>query len=47
MSTINKKLSAKRVKGLVQKKKQKDILALFGRIEMIPSYNYKRERRDR
>ncbi|MDO8746497.1 MAG: hypothetical protein Q7J70_02405 [Thermodesulfovibrionales bacterium] len=47
MPTINKKLSPKRFKGLVQKKKQKDRLAFFGKIEMIPSYDYKRERRDR
>ncbi len=35
------------LKEFIQKRKQKDILALFGKIEMEESYDYKRARRAR
>ncbi len=41
-NTVNEAL-----KEFIQRRKQKDILSLFGKIEMKPSYDYKRDRRDR
>lgn len=41
-NTVNEAL-----KEFIQRRKQKDILSLFGKIEMIPSYDYKRDRRYR
>lgn len=41
-NTVNEAL-----KEFIQRRKQKDILSLFGKIEMNPSYDYKRDRRDR
>lgn len=41
-NTVNEAL-----KEFIQRRKQKDILSLFGKIEMNPSYDYKRNRRDR
>ncbi len=41
-NTVNEAL-----KEFIQRRKQKDILELFGKIEMKKSYDYKHERRDR
>lgn len=41
-NTVNEAL-----KEFIQRRKQKDILSLFGKIEMNSSYDYKRDRRDR
>lgn len=41
-NTVNEAL-----KEFIQRRKQKDIVSLFGKIEMNPSYDYKRDRRDR
>ena len=41
-NTVNEAL-----REFIQRRKQKDILSLFGKIEMKPSYDYKRDRRDR
>lgn len=41
-NTVNEAL-----KEFIQRRKQKDILSLFGKIEMKESYYYKRERRYR
>ncbi len=38
-NTVNEAL-----KEFVQRRKQKDIISLFGKIEMDESYDYKRER---
>jgi len=38
-NTVNEAL-----REFIQRKKQKDIISLFGKIEMDESYDYKRER---
>ncbi|MBU4320834.1 MAG: hypothetical protein Q8N12_04580 [Thermodesulfovibrionales bacterium] len=45
--SIYKKFLNALLKMFIQKIRQKDILSLFGKIEMKESYDYKRERRDR
>jgi Arc/MetJ family transcription regulator len=35
------------LKEFIQRRKQKDILALFGKVELEESYDYKRERKAR
>jgi len=37
----------KALEEFIKKRRQKDILALFGKIEMREDYNYKQERRHR
>lgn len=41
-NTVNEAL-----KEFIQRRKQRDILSLFGKIKMKESYDYKHERRDR
>ncbi|MDI6745266.1 MAG: type II toxin-antitoxin system VapB family antitoxin [Thermodesulfovibrionales bacterium] len=41
-NTVNEAL-----KEFIQRRKQRDIISLFGKVEMKPSYDYKRDRRDR
>lgn len=41
-NTVNEAL-----REFVERRKRKDILKMFGKVEMEPSYNYKRERRAR
>ncbi len=41
-NTVNEAL-----KEYVMKRKQKDILSLFGKVDFEPSYNYKKERKER
>ena len=35
------------LKEYIMKRKQKDILSLFGKIDIEPSYDYKKERKSR
>lgn len=41
-NTVNEAL-----KEYIMKRKQKEILSLFGKVDMEPSYDYKRERKAR
>ena len=41
-STVNEAL-----REYIMRRKQKDILSLFGKIEMHPDYDYKKERKAR
>lgn len=41
-NTVNEAL-----REFVERRKRKDILKMFGKVEMEPSYHYKRERRAR
>jgi Arc/MetJ family transcription regulator len=35
------------LKEYIMKRKQKDILSLFGKVDMEPAYDYKKERKSR
>ena len=35
------------LKEYIMKRKQKDILSLFGKVDMEPSYDYKKERKSK
>jgi hypothetical protein len=35
------------LKEYIMKRKQKDILLLFGKVDMEPSYDYKKEKADK
>jgi len=41
-NTVNEAL-----REYIMKRKQKDILSLFGKIDMEPTYDYKKARKDR
>ncbi|MEK6682995.1 MAG: type II toxin-antitoxin system VapB family antitoxin [Nitrospirota bacterium] len=41
-NTVNEAL-----KEFIRRRKQKNILSMFGKVEMKPSYDYKQERRKR